>query len=208
MGQMATILPMPKDPRIVIRMKMRGIVIFSLFATIGLANSCNAQKINNPICDEKKELVIQFISSELKRLKLNKKTIHKQIVFNVANAQNSSIKELFSDGYFGLIQNFKNSTEEDVIHFDNEFDDNEYDFLKNQISCHKTKNWSAIVGNKYFNNQEEVELEGISYSIPVFSKGGKYGFVYVESKYSGALKVYKMVEGNWEYFAQSTIWIE
>lgn len=163
---------------------------------------------NNPICDEKKDMVIQFISIELKRLELNEKTIHKQIVYNVANARNSSIKELFSDDYFGLIRNFDIGSEEDVIHFDKEFDENEYAYLKMQMSCHKAKNWSAIVGNKYFNNAETVDLEGISYSIPVFSQGGEYAFVYVESNYSGALKVYKMMERDWEYFAQGTIWIE
>lgn len=182
--------------------------MFFLSVIIGLAYSCNAQKVPDGFCREKKNLASHFMESEIMRLDLQKEGMYQKIAFNVPNIGNLSVIDLFSDDYFGLIQNFKIDSEDDIVHFDELFDEKEYAYLKMQFSCYKTESWADIIGQKHFKSQEEKPLEKISYSIPVFSKKGEYAFVYVESEFSGDLKVYKMIHGEWEYFAQHTIWIE
>lgn len=180
-------------------------IFFPYFYILFFLCSCKAQeKITK--CNNQKQIEI-FIRAELNKLKHSGVGINEKIVLNVAST-NPNLEQLFTSNQFSFIKNFDVQSIEGVIKFDKLFTEKDFVFLKNQINCNKEKIWSSILGDELLKNETNDQyINFLSYSIPVFSKDRIYAFVYVESEFSGELKVYKKVNDKWIYFAQATVWI-
>lgn len=179
--------------------------IYYFFLLI-LCASCAAQKIVNP-CSLSQEKTEKLLLPLLKELK-TKGFLVKVDPNLKPSVENISMEDLFSDNYFSMIQNFGAKTEDELVRFDEVFNEKDYNFFLKQLDCGKDAKMVPLI-NELNNLSGGIgEFENLSiYSIPFYSKDGKYAIIYVETQYSGEIKVYRMMEGKWYYFAQGTVWI-
>ena len=177
-------------------MKLKTILLILV-----VVQSCKAQVTPNTFSIE------DLIATHFMALVKNDIKVSNSLVSKTTIGKSSEVWEtLLNKNQFSFIRNFDRYTEDDIIHFNDLFSAGDFDYMKDQVKASKITLWTQILNAEIA--KQVLDPDGLQYSLPVFTLDGNYAILYVESKYSGDLKVFKKVERSWKYIASGLVWIE
>lgn len=186
---------------------------YTIFLTLCIMSftSCKSQKVNNEKLSSEIQKIMQ---NEANRYETSKYRLSPKVL--KLHKDKNRIDTLYSDNYFWAIRNTDIKSMEDVIDFTVLFDEEDYQYMKQQLKENSLTSWDGFIIHDFKKdvktNSNLRNIRGISYfrnyALPVFSKDHLYAIVYAESLYGGSLIVFKKnIEGIWTPFASGMVWI-
>lgn len=173
--------------------------------------SCKSQQVNNEKLSFEIQKIMQHVAN---RLETTKYRLSPEVL--KLHKSKNKIDTLYSDDFFWTIKNTDIESIEDIIDFTILFDDEDYQYMKQQVKENSLSSWDGFIKYDFKkvvkNNSNLNNYRGISYyrnySLPVLSKNHLYAIVYAESLYGGSLIVFKKnINGIWTPFAGGMVWI-
>jgi len=162
-----------------------------------LLTSCQSQKsIQSENIKTKKLIDTIILGFEKRDLLVSNKVLQKTTIQN-----DKDMSRWFDKSVLAMVRNFNIKVEKDIIDYNEIFSDEEFKTAKEQMNNSELSYWSDLGVKIVKSTNADIWL-----SKPIFIR--EYALINIESRYSGDLRIYQMINDKWEFVAQGLVWIE